>query len=164
MFYDGLAGLALLMPLLFAQEPVKPPPDSPPASAADVAAAIGKLGKDTQPPSATSTKLEAPVEALARAWRRHGIKGAERESASQDIRLDRLRLPGIIHLVDKERYAEVEKALHRAWGEVLAVEEDRIYAWIPVPALRRIALMEAVHYINLDRPMRPDDAPKEKRQ
>jgi len=159
-FRRRLGSVLLVLPFAFSQEPVK----SPTHSTEEVSAAIGKVSKETRPPSGAPAKLEATLEAVAKAWRRQGIRGAERESGSQSVKLERLRVHGVIHLVNQERRDEVSKALRRAWGEISTVEANRIYALIPVPALRRISLMAAVQFIYLDRPMQPADGPKEKVQ
>ena len=142
----GLLLLVAVMPLGAQQ---------PPAS--DVSAALSKTSKSR------SGKLDPALEAIARAWRLHGTEGARRESAAQNVKLNHLRLSGIIRLADGKRKSEVEKALRRAWGVVTTVEEDRIYALIPVHALSRISTLEAVQSIDLDRPMHPDNGPSKEK-
>jgi hypothetical protein len=152
--------MALLAAVALAQESVKTPPAHRP-SPAEVSAAIGDTSKNKKNEPARAATVDPPLEAILRGWRRHGIAGAEHESAAQNIKLDRLRVPGVIHLVDEKDRGTVLAALHHAWGESSAVEENRIYALIPVPALRRISAMQAVHFIYLDRPMRQADGPIE---
>ena len=125
--------------------------------ASDVSAALSKVSKSP------GGKLDPALEAIARAWRLHGSGGAERESAAQSVKLKQFRLTGIIRLADETRKSEVEKAVRRAWGTVTAAEENRIYALIPVPALRRISQIDAVQSIEIDRPMHPDNGPSKEK-
>jgi hypothetical protein len=99
---------------------------------------------------AQPSKLDPGLEAIARAWRRLGIKGAEQESAARSIPMDDLRLAAVIHLASVDRRSEVERALRRAWGEVVTVEGAALYVRLPVPAIRRISRMQAVESVRLD--------------
>jgi len=107
----------------------------------------------------TSTKLDPALDAIAREWRRYGIRGAERESASRNVKLTDLRLSAVIRLASAERSAEVERALRKAWGEVVTVEGTNLYAQLPVPAIRRISGMSAVTSVGLDERLAPAVAP-----
>jgi hypothetical protein len=131
--------LFLAVPLL-AQQP----------QPSDVSAALSKVAKSQ------GGKLEPPLQAIARAWRLHGIAGAQHEAVTQNVALKQLRFSGIIRLTDETRKPEVERALRRAWGAVTTTEENRLYAMIPIPALERISRMDAVQAIEIDRPMHPD--------
>jgi hypothetical protein len=155
MKYTGLRNFAFLIAALAITLSRPASSQAPPSQTTPTQDAIAAIiGKQVKTPS-TKTKLEEPLEAVAQGWRRLGIKGAELESAAHGVKLDRLRVPGIIRLTGVEQRATVVAALRRAWGEVVASEEDRIYAWIPVPALRRISLLPAVGVIDLDRPAHP---------
>ena len=137
--------VALQLPL-GAQEPAVPSSES-------LQAAIAKAGaRDTT----ARTKLDPPLEAVARAWRRAGIKGAERECASRNIPLKDLRLDAVINVVAAERRSEVERALRKAWGEVTAAADaTTLHVRLPVPAIRRLERLNAVHSMYLDPSVRP---------
>jgi hypothetical protein len=145
--------LALLVALhvtLGAQETATP------LSSESLKAAIAKAEAREKTPRA---KLDPPLEAVARAWRRTGVKGAERECASRDIPLKDLRLDAVINLVTADRRGEVERALRKAWGQVTAAsDETTLHVRLPVPAIRRMERLSAVHSIYLDSSVRPAGA------
>jgi hypothetical protein len=149
-FLRRLGRLSCLVPLVSLQGVAQTPPARPPLTAADAVAALEESTADRAKPQPAIGKLDPPLQAVASAWRRLGIKGAERECGSRNITLDRLRVPAVIHVDRAERRREVEKALRRAWGDVVASDRTLIHAWLPVPALRRMSRMSAVQAIYLD--------------
>ncbi len=150
-FPERLAALAIaaLVPLivLAAQTASKPPPSA--------GGQHPVFDTGTSKTAAPDTKLDPPLEAVARAWPRLGVKGAERECAARTITLDRLRVAAVIHVQQASQRPAVEKALRRAWGEVVTSEETRIHGWLPVPAMRRISRLREVTAIYLEGTVTP---------
>jgi hypothetical protein len=160
LFRSRFARASCLAPLMFVQGPVAPPGDRRPVSPAEIIEAIEASDANQKKPAEEADgKLDPALEAVARAWHRLGVSGAERECAARHIALDRLRLPAVIHLVAKARRPEVELALRRAWGEVRAVDESRLYVRLPVPAIRRLSRLTAVQSMYLDLPVVPAKPP-----
>jgi hypothetical protein len=145
-----LAVLAVPTVSVSAQEPPSP------LSSESLKSAIAKVDTaDTKPRG----KLDAPLEAVAREWRRLGIKGAEKECASRNIPLKDLTLDAVINLTAANQRREVERTLRRSWGQVTAApDETTLHVRLPVPAIRRMERLSAVHSIYLDTGVRPAGA------
>jgi hypothetical protein len=60
----------------------------------------------------------------------------------------------VIHAVSAPDVAPVARALRARWGEVMAVHEGDLYVRLPLPAIRRLIRLHAVHSITLDAPMK----------
>jgi hypothetical protein len=107
-----------------------------------------------------SSKLEPRLEAIAREWRRFGVRGAERASASRGVRLVNLRVAAVIRLVSPDRRPELERALRKSWGEVVTVQGTDVFVQLPIPAIRRISRLSAVETVTLDQTFEPLATPQ----
>lgn len=114
-------------------------------------------------PTAPEDKLDPTLKAIARAWRRFGVRGAVNESMSRNVPLEDLRLAAVIHVGSADGRPQVERAVRKAWGEVVTANETQIYVQLPVPAIRRVARLAAVHAIYVDRPAEAASEPSEER-
>jgi hypothetical protein len=122
-------------------------PDQGPA-AGSLAAAVEKAAK--APKAEPDQKLDASLQAVAREWRRLGERGARRESEARQIPLKDMRLSAVIELTHAKQRAVVERALRKAWGEVVAYHDGRLYVRLPVPAIRRMSRHAGVQGISVD--------------
>jgi hypothetical protein len=127
-----------------------------------LAQAVAEATRESKP--APESKLDEGLRAVAREWRRLGERGARRECEARQIPLVDMRLSAVIHLTSDDQRPKVERALRKAWGEVLAFHDGRLYVRLPVPAIRRMSQQTAVRAITLDTQLDTAGALQEKRR